>query len=112
MARYVPQPYPGGVTHFWPGQDRVDHPNGRTLGWRAAANEDWRQVAHEVEVHVIPGTHLTCRTTHVNTLAEHLKACLSKVQAEMSHGAGLAQIRQSARHYLLGGDPSSETLLI
>ncbi len=37
---------------------------------------EWRKVASAVDVHVVPGRHLTSITQHVQVVAEHLKACL------------------------------------
>jgi len=56
----------------------------------------WRKGAtakdKEVEVHRIAGLHDTCKTIHVDDLAEHLRICLNKVQAaeseEMMHFYG------------------------
>jgi len=31
-------------------------------------------------VHIIPGTHITCRTDYVQDLAEELRMCLNEVQ--------------------------------
>lgn len=51
--------------------------------------ERWRTLiaaktkANEVEVHIIPGNHITSRTEHLPVLAERLRMCLSKAQATL-----------------------------
>ena len=72
--RYVPQSlYPGKITFFWDSREPW-----RRRGWRKAAE------TNEIEVHVIPGTQMESRTKYLHVLAEHLSACLSKVQAAAS----------------------------
>jgi thioesterase domain-containing protein len=43
--------------------------------------KSWRHIAHELEVAVVPGDHLSCVTTHVGVLAHQLRACLSRLDA-------------------------------
>lgn len=72
--RYVPPSlYPGKITFFWDGQEP----------WR---RKGWSEVAetNEIEVHVIPGTQMESRTKYLYILAEHLRWCLSKIQATTS----------------------------
>jgi len=68
MAGYIPRRYDGRIALF---NAHGDSSEPTDLGWRA--------VAREVEVHVIPGDHLTFITRHVRVLGEHLSACLQKV---------------------------------
>ena len=76
IADYVPQAYPGRVTLFWgsegagPQEKAYDPTKG------------WGEVAAEVEVHSIPGGHLTCVTKHIQALAECLRSSLREAQAE------------------------------
>ena len=42
----------------------------------------WREVAPKVDVHLLPGDHLTCVTTHVKVVAEKLRLWLDEAQAE------------------------------
>jgi thioesterase domain-containing protein len=68
---YLPQSlYPGKITFFWDSQEPW-----RRKGWREAAE------TNETEVHIIPGTQMESRTKYLHVLAEHLSACLSKVQS-------------------------------
>ncbi len=64
--------YPGKVTIFWPSTETF------RKGWRKA------EKALEVEITIIPGTHITCRTDYLHILAEHLSACVSKAQGAAS----------------------------
>jgi len=72
MARYVPQAYAGRVTLLWP-RDDADR--------RAAPQHGWGDVASELDLRYIPGTHATCTTEHVRALAACVQACLQKVDA-------------------------------
>jgi pimeloyl-ACP methyl ester carboxylesterase len=71
LSQYKTRQYPGKVTYFWAREEAE-----RIRAWRGKIAE-----AKELEVHLIPGTHDTCRTEHLHDMAEHLKFCLSKVQA-------------------------------
>jgi thioesterase superfamily protein len=71
-SNYRPGFYPGKVSLFWDAAEPV-----RRKWWdKWAKGQD-----KEVEVHVIPGSHTTCKTEHLQGMAEHLHACLCKVQA-------------------------------
>jgi thioesterase domain-containing protein len=65
--------YPDKIIFFWDSEEPW-----RRKGWRKAAE------TNEIEVHVIPGTQMESRTEYLHVLAEHLSACLSKVQATAS----------------------------
>jgi len=60
--------YPGKITLFWPDS----HPFRK--GWRKV------EKANEVDIHLLPGTHITCRTDYLHVLAEHLRTCVSEAQ--------------------------------
>jgi fengycin family lipopeptide synthetase B len=62
--------YPGKLKLLWAREERFS----RT--WR-------RKVAHEkdIELHFIPGTHIGCRTDHIQAFAEELGRCISEAQA-------------------------------
>ncbi len=62
--------YPGKVMLFW----AREVPFGRV--WRQKAAQE-----KEIEVRIIPGTHIGCLTEHVQALAEELGTCLSEAQA-------------------------------
>lgn len=70
-SNYQPGFYPGKVTLFW------DAAEPERRGW-------WNKWAQgkdgEVEVHIIAGTHKTCKTKQLHSMAQHLRECLSKVQ--------------------------------
>ncbi len=67
-ASYQLAPYAGKVTFFWDSKE-------------IAIREAWRDVlADAIEVHIIPGTHTTCRTEHVHEMARHLMECLNERQ--------------------------------
>jgi hypothetical protein len=62
--------YPGKITFFWSSDSFF------RAGWRKVV----KAKANEVEIHTIPGDHITSRTDHLSSLAEHLRDCVSKVQ--------------------------------
>jgi acyl carrier protein len=66
---YQPDRYPGKITFFW---SEKEFPH----------REEWYKQAEErdAEVHIIPGTHMTCRTDNLPILAEQLRECISKLQ--------------------------------
>jgi hypothetical protein len=74
LAGYIPHSYPDKVTFFW----TEEEPHRREI-WRR-----WMETktqADKVEVHIIPGNHITSRTEHLPKLAELLRKCVSKAQA-------------------------------
>jgi thioesterase domain-containing protein len=69
-SNYQPAFYPGKVTLFWDEAELF-----RRKWWN-----DWAKGQdQEVEEHIIPGTHTTCKTEHIEGMAEHLRACLDQV---------------------------------
>ncbi len=66
-----PDIYSGKITFFWSSEGKE-----RTFrrGWRRV------EKTNEVEIYIMPGTHITSRTEHLHVLAEHLRTCLSKAQ--------------------------------
>lgn len=70
-ARYTPEPYVGRVTLLWPQEDAA-------RARRADPTLEWRALAAEVDVHMIPGTHETCTTTHIESLAACVAACTTR----------------------------------
>jgi hypothetical protein len=72
MLRYSPRTYSGRLTLFWTGEFA---PRSESV------TSEWRQLAQEVEVHSIAGTHLTCLTTYLCDLAAHVNTCLHEVHA-------------------------------
>jgi amino acid adenylation domain-containing protein len=71
---YVPDLYPGTSTFFffWDSEER-----GREAKWRKVAEARDEQV----EIHILPGTHDTCKTEHLQDLTERLRMCLSQTRA-------------------------------
>jgi hypothetical protein len=68
MNAYVPRAYGGKVTILWPAElEAADGDPG--LGWR--------DVAPSVQVHTVPGGHLTCLTKYIGELSACLKECLA-----------------------------------
>jgi pimeloyl-ACP methyl ester carboxylesterase len=79
-ADYVPGSYPGKIMVFWSSEGSASM---QRMGWRQVLRRiGWTKMveANEVEVQVIPGTHITWRTEHYRTLAEQLQMCLNKAQ--------------------------------
>jgi hypothetical protein len=64
---YIPGKYANTVTLLWPQDDP---------GRAEEAARWWAKVAAQVELHVVPGTHLGSLTEDVKGLAEYLKRCL------------------------------------
>jgi thioesterase domain-containing protein len=67
---YRPGFYPGKVTLFW----NEAEPERRTWWNKWARGKD-----NNVEMHIIAGTHTTCKTDYLHDMAKHLRECLSKV---------------------------------
>jgi pimeloyl-ACP methyl ester carboxylesterase len=71
-SRYRPRPYPGKLTYFW----SLEEPSNRRAGkWGSVTK------AREHAIYRIPGTQTTCRTTHLDALAEQLRICLDKLHS-------------------------------
>ena len=71
-SEYVRRPYAGKITFLWCSEEPFRY----RVAWRKVVKK-----AKEVEEYVIPGTHITSRTGHLDVLSEHLSRCLSEVQA-------------------------------
>ncbi|HKP29378.1 MAG TPA: amino acid adenylation domain-containing protein [Gemmatimonadales bacterium] len=70
---YVPLPYPGRVTLFWPEHDPASP---------EAAMADWKQIAGDVDLHVVPGDHLTYSTRHLPEFGARLRDCLRATRGD------------------------------
>ena len=71
MMDYRPRCYPGKLTLFL-GREKL-------AKTRHDPSEEWRDLCDEVELHEVPGSHLTLiHEPHVKVLAEILRACLSE----------------------------------
>ena len=73
---YLPHSYPGKIMFFWTDEEPL-----RRERWRKLI--DAKTKANEVEVHIIPGNHITSRTQYLPVLAEQLRLCLSKAQSTL-----------------------------
>lgn len=71
-AHYRPRPYQGPVA-LLVSDDVVGR--GRNL------SAEWQELAPDVRVHPLIGSHLECITAHVDTLAQTIESCLQSVAA-------------------------------
>lgn len=69
---YIPDFYPGKITLFW---DEME-PERRTWWQKWAKGND-----HEVELHIIAGSHKTCKTDCLSDMAQHLRECLNRASS-------------------------------
>ena len=69
---YSPDLYVGKMTFFWTSEEPW-----RPVGWQKVV----KARGSEVEIHMLPGNHITSRTKHLPVMAECLRVCLSKAQA-------------------------------
>jgi thioesterase domain-containing protein len=67
VSEYVPRPYPGRITYIF----ARDNPDRRYLWWGTPRADE-----KTVEIHLIPGTHATCRTQHLPGLASKIHELL------------------------------------
>ena len=72
LAGYRPHFYPGKIAFFW----TEEEPHRREI-WRRTMETQTQ--ADNVEVHIIPGNHMTSRTEHLPILAERFRECLTKI---------------------------------
>lgn len=86
IAGYTPRPSRAPLTLLW------------SSGEGAAPTSLWRNVAHVVETHHIPGDHATCLSEHLDVLNAHLAACLNRAQ-----GAPLKAAREGDDLTVNGG---------
>ena len=71
ISAYVPKPYLGKATYLWASKNPA-----KFRAW-------WGNVAkaQEVEIHVMHGTHESCRRAeHIHEMGDYLRKCLSNVQ--------------------------------
>jgi len=71
-----PTPYPGKITFFWAG--RGGEARDFRRGWR---HVEQGITGNEVEIHMVPGDHITCRTEQLDAFAEELRKCVATAQA-------------------------------
>jgi thioesterase domain-containing protein len=70
VASYMPRAYRGRITLFRSQEDTRD-----------GFEFEWHKIAKEMDVHVVPGRHITSITHHVQIVAEKLRTCLESTQA-------------------------------
>ncbi len=72
VAGYWPStPYPGKVTFFWTEEEPA-----RKNGWIRWIKKN------VIDVHIIPGNHISSRTRYLSVLAEELRICVEKAQGK------------------------------
>ena len=74
VSRYETGIYPGKITFFWASEEPF-------------IEKTWLPVTEakdskDIENHIVPGTHMSCVTEHIQDLAECLSACVRRVQEE------------------------------
>ena len=67
-AGYMPHTYTGKITFFWTEEEPL-----RRRGWEKLIE------GKDVDIHIIPGNHMTSRTQYLPILAEHLRSCMDSV---------------------------------
>ncbi|HEY4387821.1 MAG TPA: hypothetical protein VGN34_25505, partial [Ktedonobacteraceae bacterium] len=67
-AGYQPSAYPEKVTFFWTQEEPL-----RKNKW-----SPWI-TTNELDIHIIPGNHITSRTRYLSVLAEHLRSSMQSV---------------------------------
>jgi len=72
IEAYVPRRYPGRVMLIASADRAAGFPSDPTMGWG--------QVARDVRVLSVPGTHLSSITAYVDVLAKRLRACLDEAE--------------------------------
>jgi amino acid adenylation domain-containing protein len=79
---YMPGKYPGKVTLFWA--------NGESECPETAVRW-WREIAEEVDLHILPGTpHTESLTVHADEVAKMLMSCIEAVEARSGGAWGRA----------------------
>jgi thioesterase domain-containing protein len=86
LLNYRPKPYPGRVVLLRTKSLGRSYPTDLTAGWG--------KLVPQIEVHELPGEHLTFLTEHAGVVAEHIGTCLRAFHAESSQRP-LAQRRCS-----------------
>jgi thioesterase domain-containing protein len=64
LLNYRPKPYPGRVVLLRTKSLDDSYPTDRTGGWG--------KLVSQLEVHDLPGDHVTCQTEHIGLVAEHI----------------------------------------
>ena len=72
LLRYRPQLYDGQIAIF---VSKRSHQRDPTMGWSELTSKG-------LDIHVIPGNHVTYRREHVDVLGRELRACLERAQGD------------------------------
>jgi thioesterase domain-containing protein/acyl carrier protein len=72
--------YPGKITFFWADEGEEAHEFRK--GWR---HVEQGLTGNEVEIHRIPGDHITCRTEHLSVFGHTLETCVANAHAVAQH---------------------------
>jgi len=70
LMNYRPKPFFGRVVLLRTQEADLSYPTDPTSGWGS--------VAAQVEVHNLPGDHVTCQTEHLDDVAQAISTCLSE----------------------------------
>ncbi len=73
-CEYSPNLYSGKITVFWNSEEPF-HSFRRTY-WRNMMRE---KNENDVDIHIVAGSHSTCKTDHLPDMAKHLGACLQQL---------------------------------
>jgi pimeloyl-ACP methyl ester carboxylesterase len=81
VLRHETGVYPGKISFYWPSEE----PFGKKK-WLPVIKA---KAGEEIEHHIVPGTHMSCVTEHVQDLAACLSSCMSRVREEtVNHKVG------------------------
>jgi len=93
-VRYAARAYPGAIVLV----EARDQPD------RVAIERSWRSAAREVRYHVVPGTHTTMVTRHLDAVADALRPHVEALRSRREEAA--AGPRADPRSGLRGRLPS------
>jgi amino acid adenylation domain-containing protein len=92
MMNYRPKPFPGRVVLLRTKSLDRPYPTDRTAGWG--------KVVSQLQVHEVPGDHMTLLVEQIGAVAEHMGSCLRAFHAdargESTHGARRTLLAKSA----------------
>jgi amino acid adenylation domain-containing protein len=74
LLNYRPKPFQGRVVLLRTKSLQENYPTDRTGGWG--------KLVSQLEVHELPGDHVTCQTVHIGLVAEHIGSCLRAFQED------------------------------
>ncbi len=77
-CEYTPGLYSGKCTVFWNSEEPFH--SFRRQQWRERMKEKGEK---DVDMHIIAGSHSTCKTDHLHDMARHLSLCLKQMEASV-----------------------------